>query len=74
MSKTIEGTFRAGKVEFEQAPEAREGARVLVTFVAEDSATGESRMITYGMGRTEGRPAEWEDFREAKRAMYKSVV
>ena len=52
MSKTIEGTFRGGKVEFAQTPAAPEGTRVLVTFLPQavpDRSNDTSGHIKYGM-------------------------
>ena len=74
MPKIVEGVFRSGKVEFTQPPAARDGDRVIVTFLSEERSSTGHQPIRYGMFRTNpGRETSWEDFQEAKRAMYKHL-
>lgn len=74
MLKTVEGTYRQGKVELgEQPGTVEDGAKVLVTFLTpEPENKGEP--IRFGMLRVEGRPEpSWEDFEEAKQSLHKRV-
>lgn len=74
MLKTVEGTYRQGKVELQEQPDAAaEGAKVLVTFLISDPQK-QAEPIRFGMLRAESRPEPtWEDFQEAKQSLHKQV-
>jgi len=67
MIETVIGTWRGGKVELEELPVAEEGTRVIVTFLPEEKAIKDGRMITFGMFAKPGaRMSTLEDFREIR--------
>lgn len=74
MLKTVEGTYRQGKVELQEQPDVvADGAKVLVTFLTPDPQK-KGEPIRFGMLRIEGRPeSTWEDFQDAKQSLHKQV-
>jgi hypothetical protein len=74
MLKTVEGTYRQGKVELREEPGAvAEGAQVLVTFLSPEPQK-EVEPMRFGMLRAEGRPeSTWADFELAKQSLHKQV-
>jgi len=50
MLTTIEGVYKNGSIELDERPVGREYAKVLVTFVSEDTIpVRPNRMMTFGM-------------------------
>ena len=68
MLKTVEGTFRNGKIELAEVPTEITRSRVLVTFVPEPSGnTGGEGGLRYGMFANEPGPMSTEeDFKLAQ--------
>ncbi len=65
---TIEGTYRDGKISLSDAPPGVREARVIVTFLPQESgANRPSSMMAFGQLRTaDGRMSEEEDFKIAE--------
>jgi hypothetical protein len=64
---TVEGTYKDGKVSLLDPPAGVREARVIVTFLPENVASGESRMMTFGQLRVEGeRMSDDQDFKAAE--------
>ena len=65
MNRTIEGTYRDGKIELAEKPVGIDQAKVLVTFLAPASQLPKRRQMTFGQFAG-SHPSSEEDFKIAE--------